>query len=164
MTFGVRPSCVAMRRCGSSLALPETQCLHQTEHNVREFVFVQLFNRGSRWRFSCPCTRASSLSCMTGSGEDDASCLFSSITGFASNLFNLFNVLLSPQRHHVLHVPRISSWQIHPERSILDVSTRCIQQVSMVLHRKPMLIVVKTPPSCLRRSWRTQLQPDLQHQ
>ena len=44
------------------------------------------------------------------------------------------------------------------------VSTRCIQQVSMVFHRKPMLFVVKTLPSCLRRSWMTQVQPDILHQ
>ena len=34
MTFGVRPSCVATLRCGSSLARLEMQCLHQERNTT----------------------------------------------------------------------------------------------------------------------------------
>ena len=34
MTFGVRPSCVATLRCGSSLARLEIQCLHQERNTT----------------------------------------------------------------------------------------------------------------------------------
>ena len=128
MTFGVRPSCVAMRRCGSSRALPETQCLHKERNTTCASSCLSSSVVGPGGGFRALASGASSLSCMTGSVEDDASCLFSSITGFSSNLFNSPNVLFSPQRHHALHVPRISSWQIHPERSMLafqlDASNR----------------------------------------
>ena len=81
--------------------------------------------------------------------------------GVSSNLFNLFNGLFSPQRHHVLHPTSVSSREIHPERSILtfqiDASNRFQSR------RKPMLLVEKTP-SCLRRSWTTPPQPGLQRQ
>ena len=82
--------------------------------------------------FRALATVASSLSCMTGSVEDDAS--FDH--GVSNNLFNLFNVLFSPQRHHALHV-RISLWQIRPERSILTFQLDASNKGQWCLIAKP---------------------------
>ena len=106
MNFGVRPSCVAMRRCGSSLALPETHCLHQERNTTCVSSCLSSYPTvGPGGGFRALATEASSLSCMTGSAGGGASCRFSSITGVSSSLFNMFNGLFSPQRHHALHPP-----------------------------------------------------------
>ena len=100
---------------------------------------------------------------VAGSVEDDASCLFSSVTGFpaicstCSTCCSLISAIMrctfpASARGKSIQNVRFSRFNsVHPT-------------ISMASHRKPMLLVVKTLPSCLRRSWRTQLQPDLRHQ
>ena len=164
MTFGVRASCVVLRRCGSSRALPKTQYLHQ-ERNTK-YVSLCLSSSSTVSQgggFRALATRASSLSCVTGSADGGAFCLISSIRRVSSNLFNLFKRLFSPQRYHALHPTSTSSGD--PSRMFdSHASNRCYQQGSMVSRRNPKLIVVRTPPSCLRRSWRTPPQHTLQRQ
>ena len=120
MTFDVRASCVALRRCGSSRALPETQCLHQERNTTYVSSCLSSSSTVSQGVFRALATGASSLSGMTGSADGGASCLFSSIRRVSSNLFNLFKVLFSPQRHHALH-PTSPAREIHPECSILTL-------------------------------------------
>ena len=122
MTFGVRPSCVATLRCGSSLARLEMQCLHQERNtHVREFRFVQFICSGSRWRFSC----SLQLGCLRCLAQQDLQMLvflvFSllSIAGLPAICSTCSNWLFTSQRHHSLHLLRVGSRKIHPERSIL---------------------------------------------
>ena len=82
MTFGVRPSCVATERCGSSLARLEIQCLHQERNTT--CVSPCLSNSsavGPGGGFRALATGVSSLSCITGSADAGISCLVSSIAG-----------------------------------------------------------------------------------
>ena len=119
MTFGVRPSCVATERCGSSLARPETVFAPGTKHNVCESMCVQFFSSGSRWRFSCSCNWGVFFVLHSGICRCWNSLSLLLNCGITSYTFNLFNWLFMSQRHHSLHLIRISSRKIHSERSIL---------------------------------------------
>ena len=131
--LGVRPSCVAVRRCGSSLALPETQCLHQEQNQTCVSSCLSSSSTvGPGGGFRALATGASTLSCMTGSAEGGASCLFSSITGFPAicSTCSTGCSLLSVIMRCTPPVPALG-------RSIQNASTRCFQRLQWCLVANP---------------------------
>ena len=134
-----------------------------TRHNVCEFMFVQYSIVGPSGGFRALATGVYSLCCTVGSCRCWNSLSLLLNRGLTSNPFNLFNWLFMSQRHHSLHLIRISSRKIHPEGSILTFQFDT-QLVSMVSRRKPKSPVEKIPLSFLRRSLRTQPQLALRHQ
>ena len=118
MTFGVRPSCVATTVWIFFGTAGNSVCTG-TKHNVCEFMFVQFFGSGSRWRFSCSCNWGVFVVLHGGICRCWNSLSLLLNRGITSNPFNLLNWLFMSQHHHSLHLIRISSRKIHPERSIL---------------------------------------------
>ena len=163
MTFGVRPSCVATLRCGSSLARLEMQCLHQERNTTCVSSCLSSSSAvGPGGGFRAFATGVSSLSCTTGFADASIPCLFSSIAGLpaicstcSTGCSRLSAIILCTCSESALG------------RSIQNVRfsrfNSILQLVSMASHRKPKHPVERIPQSFLRRSLRTQPQPALEH-
>ena len=165
MTFGMRPSCVATLRCGSSLARLEMQCLHQERNTTCVSSCLSSSSAvGPRWEFSCSCNWGVFV------------VLHNRICGCWYSLSFLLNrwVTSGPVQlvQLVVHVSAPSFVALVTSQLSEDpfrtfdshVSTRYSQLVSMASHHKPKRPVEKIPPSFLRRSLRTRPQPALRHQ
>ena len=135
-----------------------------TKHNVREFMFVQFFSSGSRWRFSCSCNWGVFDVLHSGISRCWYPLSLFLNRGIASILFNLFNWLFTSQRHHTLHFLRVSSRKIHPERSILTFQFNAPSWFQWCLVTNPSTLWRKYHRHSSVVPLRTQPQPALRHQ
>ena len=152
MTFGMRLSCVATKRCGSSLARLDIVFAPGTKHNMREFCpdLQQWVQMGGFVLLRLECLRCLAL--------QDLRMLVYPVS-FPQSRGCQQSVRLVQR---VVHVSTPSYVPLSPSQLSEDpsrtfdshVSTRYSQLVSMASRHKPKRPVEKIPPSFLRRSLR----------